>query len=72
MPDIQMCQSTKCLRSHECRRHQDSGTQPHKFSQAWGDFTAQPFWDSDNCWGFWPLHAQRCGPAGVYGGKGLI
>lgn len=72
MPDIQMCRSQSCARAERCRRHPDSGTSPHEFSQAWGDFESQPFWGPDNCWGYWPMKAERCGPPGVYGGRGLI
>lgn len=71
MADIQMCQSQICTRSNECRRHPDSGTKPHEFRQSWGNFEAQPFWDSNNCWAFWPRTSERCGPPGVYGGKTL-
>lgn len=70
MSDITMCRAPECSRSAECRRHRDSGTEPSE-RQAWSTFTDQRMWSPDNCWGFWPHRAERCGPAGVYGGRTL-
>lgn len=40
MPDITMCSAVSCPRSKTCLRHQDSGTVPSPYAQAYADLTS--------------------------------
>lgn len=35
MPDIMMCDASRCPASKTCRRNPDSGTEPKEWHQSW-------------------------------------
>ncbi len=49
MPDIQMCDNRECPLRSKCRRNPDSGTKPHDYWQAWGEY------DHEGCTDFMPV-----------------
>lgn len=53
MPDISMC-AAECPKSKQCYRHEDSGTKPSEYRQAY--IIRHP--TGDDCELYWPV-AQR-------------
>ena len=56
MPDITMCAAEGCLLSRHCYRHQDSGTVPSDFRQAYSAFRAHT--EFHHCASYWPVREK--------------
>ncbi len=49
---LSRCVARHCERSPTCGRHADSGTAPAPYLQAYQDYSDQPWFDPDHCFGW--------------------